>query len=67
MVTVPAFFLVISLFAYDNKEFFDTAKAQQDEGFNWKQIECREATPGLPAITIDAPTGKKFVCNKLMK
>ena len=34
MATVPAFFLVISLFAYDNKEFFDTAKAQQDEGFN---------------------------------
>jgi hypothetical protein len=67
MATIPAILLVISLFAYDNKEFFDTAKAQYAEGFTWKQIECREATPGLPAITIKPPTGKEFVCNKLKK
>ena len=35
------------------------------EGNWWYSIKCREATPGLPAITIDAPNGKKYVCHKL--
>ena len=57
----------LALWSWDNREYIDTMNAQLADGYSWKQIECREATPGLPAITIDAPTGKKFVCNKLMK
>jgi hypothetical protein len=65
MVFVLAF--ATALFAYDNKEFFDTVEVQRAEGFTWQQIECREVNPELPAITINTPTGKKLVCNKLEK
>ena len=58
---------LLAMFGIDNKEFIDTASKQLKEGYSWKQIECREATPGLPAITIDSPNGKSYVCNKLEK
>lgn len=58
---------LLALFGIDNKEFIDTASKQLKEGYSWKQIECREVTPGLPAITIDSPNGKSYVCNKLKK
>jgi hypothetical protein len=48
-------------------EYFRTVEQQRAEGYKWKQIPCRQLTPGLPAITIDPPTGKKLVCNKLVK
>ncbi len=48
-------------------EFQRTVEKQRAEGYKWKQIPCRQVTPGLPAITIDPPTGKKLVCNKLIK
>ena len=38
---------------------------QIKEGNWWYAIPCREATPGLPAITIDSPNGKSYVCHKL--
>jgi len=59
--------LLIAMFGIENKEFIDTASKQLNEGYSWKQIVCREATPGIPALTIDAPNGKKYVCNKLEK
>ena len=58
-------FLLLALFAIDNKEFIDTSSKQIKEGNWWHAIKCREATPGLPAITLDAPNGKKYVCHKL--
>ena len=48
-------------------EFVRTVEQQRAAGYEWKQIPCRQVTPGLPAITIDPPTGKKLVCNKLVK
>ena len=48
-------------------EFQRTVEKQRSEGYEWKEILCRQATPGVPAITIDTPTGKKLVCNKLVK
>jgi hypothetical protein len=48
-------------------EFVRTVEKQRAEGYVWQQIPCRQVTPGLPAITIDPPTGKKLVCNKLVK
>ena len=59
--------LLLAMFNANHAEFIDTASKQLNDGYSWKQIECREATPGLPAITIDAPNGKKYVCNKLIK
>ena len=48
-------------------EYQRTVDAQLALGYKWKQIPCRQVTAGLPAITIDMPTGKKLVCNKLVK
>jgi len=48
-------------------EYFRTVEQQRAEGYVWQQIPCRQVTLGLPAITIDPPTGKKLVCNKLVK
>ena len=48
-------------------EYFHTVEKQRAEGYKWEQIPCRQVTPGVPAITIDPPTGKKLVCNKLVK
>jgi hypothetical protein len=48
-------------------EFFRTVEKQRAEGYKWKQIPCRQVTPNVPAITIDPPTGKKLVCNRLVK
>ncbi len=58
--------LMAGLFAFDNKEFFDTVAAQIDT-HDWQQIDCRQVNPELPALTINTPTGKKLVCNKLVK
>jgi hypothetical protein len=48
-------------------EFQRTVEKQRAEGYKWKEIPCRQVTPGVPAITIDPPTGKKLVCNRLVK
>lgn len=57
--------LLLALFGIDNKEFIDTSSKQLKSGMSWHGIPCREATPGLPAITIDSPNGKKYVCHKI--
>jgi len=48
-------------------EFWRTVEKQRAEGYVWKEIPCRQVTPGVPAITIDTPIGNKLVCNKLAK
>lgn len=60
-------FILLTLFGIDNKEFIDTSSKQIKEGNWWHSIPCREVTPGIPAITIDSPNGKKYVCHKLKK
>lgn len=59
--------LITGLFTYNNSEFFTVVEQQRSEGFGWNQIQCRQVTPGLPALTIDTPTGKQLVCHKLEK
>ncbi len=56
--------MMAALFAVENKEYFDTV-AEQVKNNDWHQIECRQVTPGLPAITLSTPTGKELVCHKL--
>jgi hypothetical protein len=48
-------------------EFQRTVEKQRAEGYKWEQIPCRQVILDVPAITIDTPTGKKLVCNKLVK
>ena len=57
-------YAMAALFAVENKEYFDTV-AEQVKDYDWQQIECRQATPGIPAITLSTPTGKELVCHKL--
>ena len=64
MIAVVA---ILSLWAIDNSEYVQTVADQLEEGYQWKSIECRHVDESLPAITIDSPTGKRFVCHKLMK
>lgn len=59
--------LISALWFSTNAEFVKTVNEQMTDGYKWSQIECRQATEGLPAITIDMPTGKSFVCHKLVK
>ena len=61
------FIAVLAMFGIQNKEFIDTSSKQLKEGYSWYSIPCREATPGLPAITIDSPNGKSYVCHKIAK
>jgi len=59
--------LITAAFFADNSEFFRTVEQQRAEGYTWSQIDCRQVEQGLPALTIDTPTGKSLVCNKLTK
>ena len=59
--------LVLGACNAQTMEFVRTVEKQRAEGYKWEQIPCRQVTPGVPAITIDPPTGKKLVCNKLVK
>ena len=59
--------LFLGLFTWANSDFFETAAAQQAEGYRWEQIECRQAQPELPSLTIDTPVGNSYVCYKLVK
>ena len=58
--------IMVAFFA-DNAEFIKTVEQQQAEGYTWQSIDCRQVTEGLPALTIDTPTGKNLVCHKLQK
>ena len=48
-------------------EFWRTVEKQRAEGYVWKEIPCRQVTPGVPALTLDTPIGNKLVCNVLTK
>tara|TARA_Y100000389_G_scaffold142398_1_gene140404 strand:- start:1112 stop:1306 length:195 start_codon:yes stop_codon:yes gene_type:complete len=58
---------IMVAFFVDNSEFMKTVEQQRAEGYTWSQIDCRQVEQGLPALTIDTPTGKQLVCHKLQK
>jgi hypothetical protein len=58
--------LVLGACNAQTMEFWRTVEKQRAEGYKWKEIPCRQVTPGVPAITMDMP-GSKVVCNKLVK
>ena len=54
-----------ALWSYDNAEYIATMNKQLEQGYSWKQIECRAPNEELPYIAIETPLGNKYVCNKL--
>ena len=56
---------ILAMFNINNKEFIDTSSKQIKDGNWWYSIPCREVKPNLPALTIDSPNGKSYVCTKL--
>ena len=65
MTAIGIGMVFLAMFAIDNSVFLKTAEEQIKDGYVWKQIECRAPNESLPHIAIEAPNGKKFVCNKL--
>tara|TARA_B100001287_G_scaffold254142_1_gene237358 strand:- start:39 stop:239 length:201 start_codon:yes stop_codon:yes gene_type:complete len=65
MTAIGIGMVFLAMFAIDNRDYLDTMNEQIKDGYVWKQIECRAPNESLPHIAIEAPNGKKFVCNKL--
>ena len=59
--------ILLAMFGIENKEFIDTSSKQLKAGNSWYAVPCREATPGLSALTNDSPNGKSYICHKLAK
>lgn len=60
----------LALFSVAEREFFDTAVAQQKEGYAWlpAEIDCVEPDyENAKQIVMTTPTGKELVCFKLKK
>ena len=64
---VTGILVFLTVFSINEREFLDTATAQQNQGFSWGQIECRAPDESLPHIAIETPIGNKYVCFKLEK
>lgn len=50
-----------------NAAYNEAMDRQIADGYRWVEIPCRPANPDVPAITIDAPNGRKLVCSVLRK
>jgi len=50
-----------------NAAYNEAVNKQLAEGYRWVEIPCRPANPDVPAMTVDAPNGRKLVCNVLRK
>ena len=50
-----------------NTAYNEAVNRQLAKEHRWVEIPCRPANPDVPAITIDAPNGRKLVCNVLRK
>lgn len=59
-------FLVLTACNAETMKFVRTMEEQQAQGYKWKQIPCRQVTPGVPAIAMDT-NNRKIVCNLLVK
>ena len=60
----------LALLSVSEREFFDTAVAQQKEGYAWlpAKIDCNEPDyVNAKQLVMTLPTGKELVCFKLKK
>jgi|TARA_R100000687_G_C6354096_1_gene120261 hypothetical protein len=54
-------------FMIENKEFFDTAIDQMNEGATWHKVGPQPPDPTAKAITLTPPDGKPYIIWKLKK
>ena len=65
---LEAGFVFLTLLSINERDFFDTATAQQKQGYKWGElVECRAPDPNAKSIVITTGTGKELVCFKLEK
>ena len=50
-----------------NAAYNEAMNRQIADGYRWVEIPCRPANPDVLVTTIDAPNGRKLVCNVLRK
>ena len=61
---IPIFF---GAFYFDNKEFFDTASEQIEDGYTWHYEGYTKANPELPSLTLQVGEDHPFVLYLLKK
>ena len=54
-------------FVIENKEFFDAASQQMQDGASWEYVGPTDLSPGTKSIAIEGLDGKKFILFKLKK
>ena len=61
---IPLFF---GVFYLDNKEFFDIASEQIEDGYTWHYVGPTDANPELPSLTLQVEPDHPFVIFKLKR
>jgi hypothetical protein len=56
-----------STFYAGNKDFFDTASKQIEEGYNWQYIGYKKANKEMPSLMIQVDGHDPYVLWKLRK
>lgn len=58
----------LTLFSIAERDFFDTAVAQQEQGYHWEQLaECQAPDPTAKSLVMTTGTGEQLICWKLVK
>jgi len=61
---IPIFF---GVFYLDNKEFFDTASEQLEDGYTWHYVGPTDANPERPSLPLQVEGHHPFVLYLLKK
>jgi len=65
---LEAGFVFLTLLSINERDFFDTATAQQEQGYKWTELaKCQAPDPNAKSIVLTTGTGKELVCFKLEK
>ena len=65
---LEAGFVFLALLSINERDFFDTAVAQQKQGYSWEElVKCQAPDPNAKSIALITGTGKELVCFKLEK
>ena len=63
-----AFMIITKIMFYvDNKEFFDLASKEMQDGASWEYVGPRPTDPASRSIALEGLDGEKFILFKLKK
>ena len=63
-----AFMIITKIMFYvDNKEFFDLASEEMQDGASWEYVGSRPTDPASLSIPLQGLDGEKFILFKLKK